>query len=327
MKIKWLVIFWATAINVFGQNLVPNGSFEIYSSCPNEQAQFQLATPWINPTACSPDYFNACCPPIFIAPDIYIHSVGVPQTGVGYQSAHTGDAYAGIFTFSLNENDHNLREYIQVELTDTLTQGIKYVVSFYANLPDDFWYSINTLGAYLSVDSISRNDMLLFEVIPQILNDSTNPLTSKDDWMLITDTFISATGGERFITIGNFNDDAESDTILQPNGLGNQYHAYYFIDDVSVVALDTHVGLIENEEVKFSVFPNPAINSLTIESHSMVNNHLSFVSIYDITGRQIGQWSMINNKKVIDVSNFAEGVYIIQLQSHQGLVSRKFVKR
>jgi hypothetical protein len=308
-------------------NLVPNPSFEDTLQCPTNQAQLYVCVDWVNPTACSPDYFHSCNPPVFSPPSTYFPNVGVPENGGGFQLAHTGEAYAGLFAFSLAEPEHNIREYIQVELTDTLTQGTKYIVSFYASLADKFWYSVNTLGAYLSVDSISRNDMLRFEVIPQILNDSTNPLISKDDWMLVTDTFVSATGGERFITIGNFNDDAESDTLLLTTGIENYYHAYYFIDDVSVVVLDTHVGLVENKEIKIALFPNPAINTLTIENHSMVNNHLSFVSIYDLTGRQIGEWQMVNSKKTIDVSNFAEGVYIIQLQSQGGLVSKKFIKR
>src|SRR5688572_17362556 len=44
------------------QNLVPNGSFETYTQCPNNSSQIYFATPWKGPTTNSSDYQNACSP-------------------------------------------------------------------------------------------------------------------------------------------------------------------------------------------------------------------------------------------------------------------------
>lgn len=41
-------------------NLVPNPSFESYSTCPDGSSQLYKATPWFNPALGSPDYFNVC---------------------------------------------------------------------------------------------------------------------------------------------------------------------------------------------------------------------------------------------------------------------------
>jgi hypothetical protein len=61
-------------------------------------------------------------------------------------------------------------------------------------------------------------------VEPQILNTHENLLTDPDVWVLITDTFSSRYGGERYLTIGNFNTDATSDTV------------YWNVDEVSGAA-------------------------------------------------------------------------------------------
>jgi hypothetical protein len=317
---KWIVILIILPLFTKGQNnLVPNPSFEDTTQCPTNPAQLYVCVDWINPTACSPDYYHSCNPPYFSPPNTYFPNVGVPENGVGFQPAHTGDAYAALFAFSLAEPDHNLREYIQIELTDTLTQGTKYIVGFYASLADKFWYSVNTLGAYLSVDSISRTDMLRFEVIPQILNDSTNPLTSKDEWMLVTDTFVSATGGERFITIGNFNDDAESDTMLLTTGIENYYHAYYFIDDVSVIAIDSPVGLNEIENVKFSVYPNPTSAEMKIEYYSPDKNQSVIFEMYNIFGRLVKLQSISQSKTAISTEELQSGIYHYGLRIDGGI--------
>jgi hypothetical protein len=81
------------------------------------------------------------------------------------------------------------------------------------------------------------------------------------NWMLVADTFISRFGGERYITIGNFFVDAESDTVLVNTSLPQSNgRASYYIDDISVVALDSVPSGVEEVgqgRSNFSVYPNP----------------------------------------------------------------------
>jgi hypothetical protein len=274
-------------------NLVPNGSFEEYTACPNTISQIHLVISWINPTAASPDYYNACG-----------SGSSVPQNGTGFQEAHSGNAYVGGFTYG-GHIEHNLREYIQAELNEPITREVPYIVSFWVSLGDQFRFSVNTLGAYFSQEQIFRNDLSRFEYVPQVLNTSDNPLTDKVNWMLVTDTFISSAGGEKFITIGNFNDDSESDTMTISTEDGQLYKSYYLIDDVSVVALDTHVGVIENEEIKISVFPNPASNHLIIE----YLGDPAIFELYDISGRSIKKVTITEGKQTIDIEDLVSGIY------------------
>src|SRR5712672_2389986 len=98
------------------QNLVPNPSFEYYSSCPTDGAQLALAVPWFNPTINTPDYCNAC----YIGPSSI--PVDVPVNLFGYQLARTGVAYADLAVFGSG----NVREYIEVKLLDSLMTDRNY---------------------------------------------------------------------------------------------------------------------------------------------------------------------------------------------------------
>jgi hypothetical protein len=237
---RWLIVIFlfALAPTLKAQvNLVPNGSFEEFTSCPTSSAQLSRCIGWISPTPGSPDYYNACG-----------SGSSVPQNGTGYQEAHSGNAYTGAFAHG-GPNEQNAREYIQIELSESITAGVPYIVSFWVSLADQLRISVNTWGAHFSQEQISGNMYDVLDYVPQILNTSDNPLTDKVNWMLVTDTFISNTGGERFITIGNFNEDGESDTLTVSSEDGQQNKSYYLIDDVSVLQLTdcadtTYVPLI-----------------------------------------------------------------------------------
>ena len=41
-------------------NLVPNGSFETYTMCPDGGGVINYATPWYSPTTGTTDYYNSC---------------------------------------------------------------------------------------------------------------------------------------------------------------------------------------------------------------------------------------------------------------------------
>lgn len=215
------------------QNLVPNPSFEEYTDCPYDgsgSGQLYFAIPWYSPSQGSPDYFNSC--------DV-TNVLSVPDNVLGYEYARTGKGYAGFFSFYIWGLS---REYIQVELLQPLIYNINYCVNFYLSLADTTNYAVNNIGAYLSANLISSSNDSNFPNTPQILNNSLNPLTSKINWIKISGTFMAA-GGEKYITIGNFNNDANSDTIKV--GLNGWNVTYYYIDDVSVYPCDAPVYTAE----------------------------------------------------------------------------------
>ncbi|MGE3825041.1 MAG: T9SS type A sorting domain-containing protein, partial [Bacteroidia bacterium] len=100
------------------------------------------------------------------------------------------------------------------------------------------------------------------------------------------------------------------------------------IDDKDIfmckIALPEAIGIDEEEENdEIRLYPNPANTQLTIQTNI---NGKSDYFIYDLTGSLLQSGSFIQ-AKTIDVKGFAEGVYVIQLQTEQGIVSKKFVKQ
>src|SRR5690606_19473317 len=86
-------------------------------------------------------------------------------------------------------------------------------------------------------------------------------LTSKTGWIRVQGTF-TAKGREQYMIIGNFNTDAQSDTtrVAPSTPLFPYPSSYYFIDDVSVTAINPPstgvAGPAAFENV--AVYPHPA---------------------------------------------------------------------
>jgi len=95
-------------------------------------------------------------------------------------------------------------------------------------------------------------------------------------------------------------------------------------DTITDTVRVTDVGIEDFSNLNNSIklYPNPANNYLIIET--TLSGKLNY-SVYDITGRQLQSGSFLRNKK-LDVMGLAEGVYVIQLQTQKGVISKKFVK-
>lgn len=72
-----------------------------------------------------------------------------------------------------------------------------------------------------------------------------------------------------------------------------------------------------------SIYPNPAINTISIQIPSNYNTLKS--SIYDLNGRKV--LDVAPNKNKIDVSNLSDGMYILSVEVDDAILNRKIVIR
>lgn len=302
---------------VYGQqNLVPNPSFEEITSCPTGTAQIHLAQPWMNDVG-GVELFNICN----LGNAAGNPHVGVPTNNVGYQYAHSGDGYAGIYTYG-GPTETNGREYLQVQLIEPIQAGVKYRVSFWASLADHFQYAVGSLGAHFSDTLITRTS---FNSLPGVESNVQSPpgqiFSNKDIWYLITDTFSSRSGGELYLTVGNFKSTAESDTLLVPTGANNRFQSYYYIDDVAVIALDSLPDGVEDEgRIPFTMYPNPVSDVLRIESTVQLRN----ARLMDALGREVYSQAVKGQAHTLHLRDLPAGIYLIEVQDTQG---RRAVQR
>ncbi|MFN3753280.1 choice-of-anchor J domain-containing protein [Flavobacterium sp.] len=95
-----------------------------------------------------------------------------------------------------------------------------------------------------------------------------------------------------------------------------------FLDNISI---DGTLSSTEFTSSKFSTYPNPANNLVTISNNE--NILVSNVTITDINGRTIKNVSVNNLSTVqMNVSDLTSGVYFMNIDSDSGKAVKKFIK-
>ncbi|MBK7037989.1 MAG: hypothetical protein IPH42_17040 [Bacteroidetes bacterium] len=224
IKIKLILFFLTSCFGLFpiaAQSLVPNNGFENFIVCPIGFSEFTgKISNWQNPNTATPDYMNACANP---------NPAGMPKNGIGYQVAHSGNGYTGIYTFS----GTTYREFIQVQLISPLIASHTYYFSMYVVLHNKSQTAIDDLGAYISVTAPNTTGLGMLPGLPypQISNPYGSVITDTLNWTLVEGTYI-ATGGEKFLTLGHLKNDVSTTYLPLPYGTVG---AYYYIDDVNLI--------------------------------------------------------------------------------------------
>ena len=114
MKRIIFVLFVIFNLNGYGQNIVPNPSFEQYNICPNSWYQISYCQFWSSYYE-TPDYYNTCSTNANFSP---------PSCFPGFQYPHSGAAFIGLITFV--NYTQNGREFVGSSLILPLVINQKY---------------------------------------------------------------------------------------------------------------------------------------------------------------------------------------------------------
>lgn len=296
----------------FSQNLVPNPSFEDYYSCPNSVGQADSCVGWSS-FRITPDYLNTCAD--------NSTNASVPYNIWGYQYPSTGNACMALQTRFTPE----AREYLGGQLSSSLIIGQKYYVSFKVNCAfSGLAYAngaTNKIGVLFSTTPYSTSTPMPISNFAHVYTDSI--ITDTLNWTNIQGSFI-ADSTYNYIVLGNFFDDAHTDTI-KLDATPGYFRATYYIDDVVVTtdSLLTVHNEVHGEEFSFTVFPNPVINELNI---NLNNIHAHSIIIYDSFGHSIYLNEIIPNQNSfnINVTQYPRGIYLLQLLTDKGTLTKKF---
>ena len=306
MKKSTICLCLFLSLKVSAQNLVLNPSFEDTITCPIGTWAMQCRY-WYSASVGSPDYFSE-------QPDIFCSTSYVPQNQVGFQYARTGIAYVGLgpFVSTTFPSFANRREYIGGGLSDTLKHGHEYCVSFYVSVAEEFKYVVDGIGLYLSVDSAvdyTINTNLSF--VPQISNLAGNIIYDTLNWVQISGSYI-ANSGEKYLTIGNFKDDANT-MIDSTSSTANS--AYYFIDDVSVIDCTVGINEVNDNKDVGRLYPNPA-NTVVYYENVLGEDESGKVKLMDMLGKEIKEYKLTKGSNLISipVSELSKGVYMVKVE-------------
>lgn len=93
------------------------------------------------------------------------------------------------------------------------------------------------------------------------------------------------------------------------------------LDDI-VVTKAGGLGIEENK-LKFEIFPNPVSEKLNINSETVISN----VKIYGLDGKLVFGKTVNESNFNLDVNNLVPGVYSVEMESQSGnIIYTKFVK-
>ena len=301
------------ALQVPGQNLVPNPSYEEYTLCPSNKSQIDRAVGWSS-LFISPDYFNECCP---------TDTVDVPTNAFGHQWASDEQAYVGAGTYPVDG-----KEYLQARLLDPLMPGQPVHVSMRVS-PGGFGIlgftspklASSGIGMRFSQAALDYGVYYgQFEYDQAVLH-CDQILQDTSAWLTLSGMY-TPDSAYQYIQLGNFfSDSLTQSSVLHPGG--DVYWAYAFIDEVCVsvapgvcnVAASVASGNSLLPPLTSTVFSAELIldlNGLEAGDHAF--------ALYDVTGRlcwlhalpgQAGQYT-------VPAAHWAGGPYFLRTQSASG---------
>ncbi len=212
-------------------NIVPNPSFEETSGRIKDGGSIELAEPWKSATMIPVDLYSA---------GAKSDEFSVPENAYGEEEPKTGSNYVGISFFGYGSRIP--RSYLSVELTQSLEEGKEYCMKFHVSMSDMSKFAVNNLGMHVSKEEISDQTDGILKLTPHIKSLKNDPFSKQFLWTAICGVY-KAEGGEKFITIGNF--DTDENTTQEKvrlsrefSGKRQQNNGYYFVDDVSVIELN-----------------------------------------------------------------------------------------
>lgn len=229
----FILLLSVVGLRAYTQNLVPNPSFETYTGCPggNSAISNGLVASWNRPpgSIITPDLFTPCTTSGTSCSDF-----NTANNCVGSSAAFHGTAYAGFLWYYTGAP--NLKEYIQAQLTSLCLSGTVYRASYRTKLGNLCRYGTNHLGLYISAAAPSQpSGNLPILVVPTV--ERAGQVLDKVNWTPVSGTFTS-NGTERYITIGNFYNDASTNIFNFGSSAGvcafATGGAYYMVDSVIV---------------------------------------------------------------------------------------------
>lgn len=237
--VNFLVIFFLFT-DIYAQNLVPNFNFDSVTTCPDSRGQVEFAPPWYSPNFETTDLMHTCSTS---------DRTSIPDNFWGNQFPASGRGMVGIRAYLAPEaaGRDNYKEYIAVELIDSLIEGESYFLSFKVSPGEKNVYITDDVGMYIT--DTSPRDINLLNVTPIIENIQNRLLSNYASWVEINGNYV-AKGGEKHVVIGNFKDNDNTTLASPSNEIEGTESAYLFVDEVVVEPCSSRLpdSLITNQE-------------------------------------------------------------------------------
>ena len=231
MRFGVLILF--LLIQCFGnaQNLIPNPGFEETSGCPGASVWLRHTDHWYNlpnHNGSADQYYGDC------------DYNGIINPMAPNQRPFEGQGYGGGFCFY---GQYDQGEYLCIELNESMMKDSVYYIEFYVLPSPKYPNFIDSYGAHFSVAAPTGNGNGL-KTQTQFEEHIGNPrgqlIKDTINWTKISGLY-TAKGGEKYMTLGNFRNTAQTKYLsYDRNNHTNIHSAYFFVDGVGVKLDDGH---------------------------------------------------------------------------------------
>ncbi|MBD0401719.1 hypothetical protein [Flammeovirga sp. EKP202] len=304
------------SISSYGQNLIPNPSFEDYHEATRGHAHLDNLKEWYNTNQNKPKT-------LYGTPDHMFINENQPLNGIKDNfSPRTGQSVLGVITYM--QRVVNYREYASIKLNKVLRKGEKYQFTAYISSGNKVAYggiATNGLGFAFTNEKLKQN---IYEPLL-----SASPQYQLEDifyatgWTKVTFSFV-AEEAIKYLTIGNFRDDLQTDLKYINYDIDPQ--CYIYVDDLSLVHIPSDTPpeeekvqepevVVEKHEIVVDEEPEKVIEeqpkvpeTLVYEDRPVENQSSIYITTYSIT---IQIW----DDKTIDgdiVSIFWNGEHVVE---------------
>lgn len=322
MKNVLTILLISINLEGFGQiELVQNGDFEVYSVLPDFLNQLDRADGWFNPMfegcvwstdSCStPDYFHLQGTGLAQLPNNFFASVQ-PYEGSGIGGVAAIVNWGG-------------REFGYTQFNGSMIIGGRYQLSLFItngvpNLGGDSGtgWGLDGFGVGLSTNEPVQYHYAMPP--PAVATTFTiDTVFFSEDWVEYS-VVVIADSAYQYLTIGNFKE-GENEMVQYYPEQSMFDVAYYFIDDVSVIRLDTANSVYEWQEATHTFSQTAEQITIGLDEHARG----ATATLYDMSGRETGKANGQGRLLNLPLGNLPKGIYALQLQTAAGTVSRKVV--
>lgn len=225
MRSIFVLCLSAQVILLYGQNLVPNPSFEEVKKIAtfwmfNDLAFNNHIEHWTSPNGGSPD----------LLVDEVLLKYHTTRKGLSMEGFHprSGKNMVGIKTFGCLSDMPHCKEYLQVKLKEPIRNGQIYLMEYWLR-PLENGIKTNSIGLFFTDRALSGGDGEEAVMYNPVVN-VDEILKDHSQWTKIS-AYVQANSFLDYMLIGNFNMDPQTDTIAQAWTVD---YSYYLVDDVMV---------------------------------------------------------------------------------------------
>lgn len=189
----------------------------------------------------------------------------------------------------------------------SMQDGDSFAKKFGGTSGDDpDWFKL-TVKKWLG--GVMTNDSVVFYLADYRFTDNSQDYIVTD-WQYVDLT-----------SLGNVDSLSFFLTSTDNGSFGMNTPAFFCIDDFTTA--DSPLSVAENKNGNFEIYPNPATNFLKIKNE---NSEYIQISVSDINGRIISEFTTAEKLYTYDFGNEKPGVYLLNILSESNFSSYKIIK-